>query len=442
MYLSFRTTMTPKEANEIITSYTHHLDSHNGDKALAVASLAVQYGKAKDTMRKYVVRAKDVLRNFQTVEKPEVGSSIVTLAEVTRSEEPQEPTEPVDQVELRRHKDRATEARAQVRELEKRLVKAEDIRGSILDLGEIKYSRISSLPAKNEGRRSVILHVSDIQYGETIDFDTMDGLNSYSVEIANARIRRFFQKAVRFMTELWHGDPAERVYLLLNGDMISGAIHLELDRTDGLRPMEAARMVAEQLASGIALIREHGFPVEIIATPGNHGRATIKPESKGHVFHNYDTLVSWFIEMMFNRDDGVDVYYSKSVDALFSIYGFPMLASHGDRIGSRGGTGFLGATATILRGHHKVFTDYSMRGTHLYKIFTGHFHTPCVTVWGYANNTMAGVSEFGRDGRMTVTPASQDYFVIHDEHGIIEHRVIFVGDPSEGSSHEPRAKYS
>lgn len=352
---------------------------------------------------------------------------------------PTQPEEPADPVEVRRHKDRAKEASALLRDLEKRLVRAEDIRGEILELGQPSFSRLSpGGPTAQGGRRSAILHISDIQYGEEICIQSMDGVNSYDLDIANRRIARYFQKAHRFLTELWQGQRVEEVVVLLNGDMISGALHHELDRTDGARPLEAAKLVAQQLIAGISLLSGEGFSIRIISTPGNHGRMTLKPESKGHVLQNYDTLVAWFIEAAFNGNPDITVTYSKSVDALFNIFAFPMLVTHGDRMGSRGGQGFLGATATILRGHHKLAADYAQRGVNLYKIFTGHFHTIAETPFGFANGTMAGWSEYARDGRMRCAPASQDYFVIHEEHGIIESRHITLGTPEEGTSHDAK----
>lgn len=348
---------------------------------------------------------------------------------------------PADPVEVRRHKIKAVEAQKLLKALEERLVKAEDIRGDLMGLGPLKVSKLKPDQGRPSGRRAVILHISDIQYGEVIDFDAIDGINSYDMEIANKRIARYFQKAHRFITDLWLGDPPEEVIVLLNGDMISGSIHMELAKTDFVGPMQQAHLVSEQLAAGIQLIADAGFPVRVISTPGNHGRTTMKPESKDHTLENYDTLVATNIEKMFRHNELVSVEYSKSVDAEFTVFSFPMLATHGDRIGSRGGMGFQGPLATIVRGHAKVMADYAARGVHLYKIFTGHFHTPGVTSHGYANGTTAGASEYSRDGRMHVTPPSQDYLVVHEDHGVIEHRVILVGDPTEGSSCSPVSKY-
>ena len=349
---------------------------------------------------------------------------------------------PADPIEVRRHKERAKEAHEHIAQLERRLVRAEDIRGEVMGLGAPVFSKLQPDRRSLGGRRSVILHISDIQYGEVIDIDAMDGVNSYNIEIANARIARYFQKAHRFLTDLWQGSEPEEVILLLNGDMVSGALHHELDRTDAVRPMVAAKMVAEQLIAGITLLIEAGFRLRVINTPGNHGRLTLKPESKDHVLHNLDTLVGWFIEMAFaDVPEFVSVRYSKSVDALFSVFSFPMVVTHGDRVGSRGGQGFIGPIATISKGHQKILTDYARRGIYPYKVFTAHFHTNVSTEHGYANGCIAGPSEYSRDGRMTISPATQDYFVVHEDHGVIEHRQIIVGAPEEGSCHAPVLRY-
>src|SRR5581483_8077072 len=122
-----------------------------------------------------------------------------------------------------------------------------------------------------------------------------------------------------------------------------------------------------------------------------------KPETKAHVPDNLDTLCAWFIESRLAKDDGISVYYGDSVDCLFDVYGLPFVLTHGDRIGSRGGQGFIGPVATIMRGHHKLLADYSSRGTPPYKVLTGHFHTTCELPSGYGNGSLAGWSNFARD---------------------------------------------
>src|SRR6185503_18023843 len=112
----------------------------------------------------------------------------------------------------------------------------------------------------------------------------------------------------------------------------------ELTRTDELDRLPSAKAVAARLAEGIAEIRRRvGCPIKVYSVPGNHGRLTAKPETKSHVADNLDTLAVWFVEAAIRADKGVQVLYGNSIDCLFDVYGRPILLTHGDRMGSKGG---------------------------------------------------------------------------------------------------------
>ncbi len=355
-----------------------------------------------------------------------------------------QPETPADPLVVRRLRESNESGKKYIAELEKKVIGLEDVRGELLALGPIHHSRVQKPTLNLEGKgagRTVVLHISDIQYGEVIDLDAVDGVNSYNSQIANARISRYFKTAHRLISDLKKASRVDEIVILLNGDMISGALHDELAKTDDAKPMTAAKMVAEQLCGGIALLLDIGLPVRAISTVGNHGRTTLKPESKGHVLNSYDTLVAWFIEAFFKTSKNFQIKYPASVDALFSVYGFPLLVTHGDRMGSSGGRGFIGASATIVRGHRKLLADYSARGIHLYKIFTGHLHTSFLSPFGQANGSVAGWSEYAQAFRFDQAPPLQGYCVFHEEHGLIELREINCGDISEGTSCSPAAIY-
>lgn len=418
--------LTREVAQEYVSFYEEKVAQGLGIENIA-SMLAIKYNISASAARQRLWKARKML-----LEASQPQAHVV----------PPVPEEPADPVEVRRYKQKAEEAQKKLRELEKRLVKAEDIRGELLGLGPMRVAEIAPDTSEGNGRRAVILHISDIQYGEYINPKAMRGLNSYNIEIANARIQRFFKKAHRFVTELWQGEPPEEIIVLLNGDLVSGSIHPELAKTDVVGPLQQALLVAGQLSGGIKLLADEGYMIRVIATPGNHGRITVKPESKEHASDNLDIIAAQFMEQRFLDHELVSFQYSEDVDAEFSVFRFPMVVTHGDRIGARGGTGYAGAMVNIVKGHAKVFSDYEGEGKIIYKVFTGHFHTPGVTTQGYANGTMAGPSEYSRDLRLKMTPPQQDYFVIHETHGIIEHRVILVGDISEGTMCSPVEKFS
>jgi len=378
-------------------------------------------GESSGTIKKHIKRAKQ-LYDLEVNKSP-----------------PLAPRTPQIIVEERRAKKEASDYRSEIKALEEALLAAEDLRSGVLGLGPPIIAKVGMNPVPKSGKnnRSVILHVSDIQYGEYINGSEVDWVNSYSIDIANARIDRLFGMFVRICSE--HGPLPVDIHICLGGDMVSGALHEELAKTDELPELPAAKAVAARLAGNIRMVRDKlDRPVKIYSVPGNHGRLTHKPESKGHVLNNLDTLVAWFLEAALVEDKGVTVAYSESVDAVFNVFKFPFLLSHGDRMGGRGGGhGFIGPIGPISKGHQKLFTDAAQRGIQVYKVLTGHYHTYCETSWGIANSALAGWSQFARDLRLKAEPATQNMLIIHPEHGMISKHPILCGIPSEGKSHDP-----
>jgi hypothetical protein len=308
-----------------------------------------------------------------------------------------------------------------------------------VDLGEpIEPVSFDALPSNEHARETAILFLSDIHHGETVCLKSMDGVNSFSLDISRRRIKRCFQSAADLLVNHAGGPPPERVILILGGDMVSGDIHLELSKTNEASALPAARDLVAHLIGGIDLLSEQlGCPIDIISIVGNHGRSSLKPESKGNVLTSYDTLVADFLELHFRNNSRITFYVPSGPDAVFTVYGWRILATHGDRIGSRGGAGFVGCAATAARGFKKLALDFATRGQLVDYILCGHFHTALRLEEGWVNGSLVGPSEFGRDARFRPAPATQLLLTLHPSRGVVQERRIQVGDPSEGTIYAP-----
>lgn len=332
--------------------------------------------------------------------------------------------------------------RKQIRDALDREIKAEDFRASVFGLSEplepVAF-RHSGNPSRS--RETVILVLSDLQWGEKISLASMDGLNSYDHEIARKRLERIFNTFVELLTTHWAGEPPERIIIVFGGDMISGEIHQELAKSNTLLSIPALKDCASSLIAGIEYVHEQlaGVPIDIISVPGNHGRNTLKPESKLYAEHSYDTLTADLVEMHFRGSDWLRMWKPVSGDALIWIYGYRFLITHGDRIGSRGGHGFVGTAATVARGFKKLVMDYAGRGIVLDFIICGHFHTALELEEGICNGSLPGPSEYSRDGRYRPKPCSQTFLAVHPKYGVTQRRLIQPGSPEEGSLYEPKA---
>jgi hypothetical protein len=347
---------------------------------------------------------------------------------------------PADPLIVRRLRDENAQLRAALKESERRAVEAEDIRSGVLRLTSEPLAPRLIMPGRDEFARSgrtVILHLSDIQYGETILSEEMDGLNRYDSEIAKVRLGRFFSKASDLMTKHWKGDPPDEIVLCLGGDLISGSLHPELEQTDFPTVPETVREVGEHIAGGIIMLRnEVKRPIRVMQVPGNHGRFTDKPQSKRRAASSLDLLAGDFCEAVVRGAKAKDVifYKTQSPDAYFTVYSAHVLLTHGDTMGYRGGgVGFIGPMATIIKGHRKLVDTAWRSGKPVHFVLTGHFHTTGKTPFGWANGSVAGYNEYARDLRADPEPARQNLLVVHPHHGVIQEMPLYLGHPDEGS---------
>jgi hypothetical protein len=272
----------------------------------------------------------------------------------------------------------------------------------------------------------------------------MDGINEFNLVVARRRYKRLIEKTIDLcMTHMVNPDYPGLVYKR-GGDMVSGDIHNELRETNDAGSIGQVVDLVEHEVSGLeamlAAKKPNGewlFPeIWVISVPGNHGRQTIKPQSKGSVEANYDTLSAYMIEMHFKArgEKRIHFHTPSSPDALFRVHGFTILLTHGDRIGSRGGAGFVGAVATVGRGMKKLIEYYAAIGIIVDWIFIGHFHEYHELPWGFCNGSLPGISEYARDGRFVPKPPLQLLTFVHPRHGItarwpilLEDRPRFVG---------------
>lgn len=347
---------------------------------------------------------------------------------------------PADPVEVRRLRDQMSAIRRERDDAARRAAKAEDIRNAVFGLveGPVEPIAFSARDGGEAKAETIVVFLSDLHWGESVDLAAMDGLNSYGLAIARARLARAFQTIADLSTVHWSGPPPARLILILGGDLVSGEIHAELAKTNEAQSLPAVRDLVGHLVAGINLLKSSlSCPIDIISLAGNHGRSTMKPESKGSAETSYDILASDFLEMQFKADARVSFYTPASVDALFSVYGWRVLATHGDRIGSRGGAGFIGPAATAARGFKRIAADYAARGILLDLILIGHFHTPLQLEEGFVNGSLPGPTEYSRDGRFRPHQAQQLFLAIHPRRGVTQHRWIKVGVPEEGSLYAP-----
>lgn len=327
----------------------------------------------------------------------------------------------------------------QIGELQKRLAdtleyasKIEDIRRSVFGLVPGKLQIPEWQTPKDTGKSQPeipTLFTSDFQAGEVIRSGELDYPNDYNPSIFRERYRRLIRTATKLLER---EDPKMRypgMVYLRGGDAISGDIHADLSETQDTVPTEQTQMVVEEEIKGIEELLKAVPKLTVYSVPGNHDRTTFKPRAKRFVDMSYDRLAIWAIQSYFKAkgEKRVSFVAPESGDAYFSIYNTNYLLTHGDRIGSRGGQGFIGSSGTIARGIHKVRAQLARMGRPVDYVLTGHFHVAMQLPNGIANGCLAGFSEYAKSElRAEPEPPTQTMWWTHPKWGLTTIRRVRV----------------
>lgn len=355
---------------------------------------------------------------------------------------PKEPEEPLAERQARRLKDEITRLKRELNEAHRELNEAEDLRSAVFGLAEpVEPARHRiNLSPHQATAEAALLFQSDEQWGEVVAPEEVGGLNAYNRHIAAARLRRLIEATIRCCRPPHAPAPPPVLYYCMGGDSLSGSIHEELAETNDLSSIPAIMDYCANVRWAIETLRDTlGCPIVVVRVPGNHDRTTPKPRHKKYNETSLDTIISWHLETTFTGDDRVTFLIPRENDAYFNVLGWDFLLTHGDMMGTGGGTGYIGPVAPITKGHRKLVETYKDVGKNVDYVLTGHYHTAVETEYGFANGSLPGYSEYARlKLRARPAPPVQWLLHIHPEHGVTTRRKIMVGAPGEGSLYERR----
>lgn len=432
--------LTDQQCWDAVNAFRKHGSKTAGGRAIGIF---------RSTMTNRLENA--LMRGFITSEEmtqPHINKSVEILqkeaknAEAIKNSLKEERPEPTvdDRIRERRLEQEISALKKREKELLDQVISLQDVRGTIFSLNEALGAPAIIHPAtgsKKGGKRSCILHISDVHCGEHVGLYEMDGLNSYSGEICQARMERLFQKTASLLTEHWSGDPAEEIIVCLGGDMIDGNLREESRRGGSLPVVTSAQLVAEIVAGGLIFLHETvGVPIRVYTSPGNHARLTAKPHVNEGAIDNWDVMVSWSIEKILGKQDWAKFYYTGSGEALFNCYGWWFLLQHGHE-GVGGSGGLYGPVYKQVRGMYKTHATYARRGRGFHYVLEGHNHTSAKIPFGFANGSVVGFNPFAaRLLKADPAPASQNLLTVEQRLGVIAWNELFLGVPEEGTLYE------
>ena len=184
-------------------------------------------------------------------------------------------------------------------------------------------------------------HVEELVLPEQIAYR-----NEYNLQIAERRIRRFFNSIIWFVE---HHRASGRIsirdlVLWLGGDLMTGYIHEELVESNQLSPSGTIRWLLPRLCNGITTLLEV-LQLDGMVVPcsfGNHGRTTPKRRVSTGADNSFEWLMYCSLADQFKNDPRVRFEITKSAHQYVEVYGRTVHFHHGDEVNYQGGVGGIG----------------------------------------------------------------------------------------------------
>lgn len=272
------------------------------------------------------------------------------------------------------------------------------------------------------------LLITDTHFDEIVNPDEIDGINAYNREIAELRLRRCIERTILLSRDYLSGVKYDGVCLMLGGDIFSGNIHEELQRTNADTLFGSLLHWLGPMGTAIGTLADEFKKVHIAAVPGNHGRMTRKPIMKQRAADNLDWLYYSLLRRDFARDSRITWQVTASSDAYVQVYNSRYLLTHGDQF--HGGSGIAGALSPLLLGSHRKTKRQTATGKPYDCMVVGHWHQNIFLpgMGLIVGPCMKGYDEYAYLRNFAPERAAQSMWLTTPEHGITASLPVLVTD--------------
>lgn len=258
--------------------------------------------------------------------------------------------------------------------------------------------------------------LSDVHLDEVVRPEQINFVNAYDRDIAEKRLKLFFENTIRLAQDYLHGLTYEGIVLPLGGDLFSGIIHEELVETNAATIFESLLHWSEPVCAGIRLFADAFGRVFIPCVVGNHGRRQRKPHAKNRAQDNFDWFFYHLLAKLLREDKAVEFAISESADQPYLVYDTRYLLTHGDQF--RGGSGIAGMLSPLLLGDsRKRERENAVRRPYDYMIM-GHWHQLAFLRGLIVNGSVKGYDEYAYVSNFRFEPPRQAFWITDADDGV------------------------
>lgn len=279
---------------------------------------------------------------------------------------------------------------------------------------------------KGQHRATALLMLSDLHLDEVVDIHEMGGMNEYSREIAERRLERIVEGTVKLTSTYVAGVHFDGIVVALNGDIITGDIHLELAMTNEAPTMATIVHWVPKLASALVYLADHYGKVHVPCTDGNHDRDPSKKRtpSKKRAESSYAWVIYNYLADLLRHDERITFSITTAPGQVYPIYGTTFHQIHGDGFRSAGGVG--GIYPSMLKYLLRQDALYSTQGQRIDCHLLGHWHQYLTGPNWIVNGSLKGYDEYAKTNGFGFEPARQALAVVTPERGIVQQMPVYA----------------
>jgi hypothetical protein len=273
---------------------------------------------------------------------------------------------------------------------------------------------------------TAVVLCSDWHVEEVVEPEKVNGLNEYSLAIADRRIERLTDGILWLLDMHRARFQIRDLVLWLGGDLMTGHIHPELVETSELHPIETVLWLHARILRMIdTLVASAGLERIIVpCSPGNHGRTTEKRRISTAHENSYEWLLYRQIAAHYDGHPVVEVIAPRAQLVYLDVYGRRMRFTHGESINFGGGVG--GITIPI----NKAISGWNV--AHRADVTCiGHFHQLTLLEHVVVNGSLIGHSPYAVAIRAPYEPPRQAWFLMDSERGRCCSTPIWVDERPE-----------
>lgn len=271
-------------------------------------------------------------------------------------------------------------------------------------------------------RATPVLLLSDLHLDEVVDLHEMDGINEYNREIAKARIERIVNATIDLLRTYVSGVHYDGMVVAILGDILTGVIHDELERTNEAPPAASIVYWVPVLAAALRHFADEFGRVYAPCVDGNHDRFYKKTPKKQRAESSLAWIIYNWLADTLRDDDRITFGISTSPEQLIDVYDTRLLLSHGDGFRSSGGVG--GLYPSMLKWLLRKHDLYSMTKHDFDYAVIGHWHSPKYGDDFIVNGSTKGYDEYAKDGGFKFAKPSQQLFTIVPERGLAQRLTV------------------